>query len=59
MENKELYIMKRFTALLLVCALLLLSLTACAVKEKVDLAYGEKYQVQNEILEKYEWSIVK
>ncbi len=51
--------MKRFTALLLVCALLLLSLTACAVKEKVDLAYGEKYQVQNEILEKYEWSIVK
>lgn len=46
--------MKRFTALLLLCALLLLSLTACATKEKIDLPYGEKYQVANEKLEKYQ-----
>lgn len=46
--------MKRFTTLLLLCALLLLNLTACAVKEKIDLPYGEKYQVPNEKLEKYQ-----
>lgn len=51
--------MKKFIALLLLCALLLLSLAACTIKEKIDLTYGEKYQIQNEKLEKYdllEWT---
>lgn len=51
--------MKRFAAILLLCALMLVSLSACAVKETVALTYGEKYQITNKKLDRYEnldWS---
>lgn len=51
--------MKKFLALLSLCALIVFNLTACTVKEQIDLTYGEKYQIQNEKLEKYdslEWT---
>lgn len=50
--------MKKITALLL-CVLLLLSFSACTIKENIDLVYGDTYQISNEKLEKYqslEWS---
>ena len=51
--------MKKFLALLSLCALIVLNFTACTVKEQIDLTYGEEYQIQNEKLEKYdalEWA---
>ena len=51
--------MKKFLALLSLCALIVLNFTACTVKEQIDLIYGEEYQIQNEKLEKYdvlEWA---
>ena len=51
--------MKRFAAILLLCAMMLVSLSACAVKETVALTYGEKYQITNKKLDRYEnldWS---
>lgn len=46
--------MKRLIAFLLLCVLLLLSFTACTVKESVELLYGDTYQITNDGLKKYE-----
>lgn len=46
--------MKRLIAFLLLCVLLLLSFTACTVKESVELLYGDTYQITNDKLKKYE-----
>lgn len=46
--------MRKVIASLLLCAVLLLSLTACTVKESVELLYGDTYQVTNDKLKKYE-----